>query len=61
MANAELVKVETTNSIKLTKTTRGYTWEIKIRQDETISWNGVMKQLNIIDKDLKGQFENGQN
>jgi len=47
---------EDAHSIKLTKTTKGYTWEIKIKYGVIDEWKTVTSIIEDLDKHLNEKF-----
>lgn len=58
MMDIEMKSEEPQNSIKISKNSRGYTWEIKRYFKEPIGeTDGVIKWLKAVDMKLKTAFE----
>jgi hypothetical protein len=58
MMDIEMKSEEPQNSIKVSKNSRGYTWEIKRYFAEPIEdTDGVIKWLKAVDMKLREQFE----
>ena len=54
------IQPDVTNAVKLTKNSKGYTWEIKMREDLN-DWKKTIDVLKEIDDLLKKEFEGIEN
>ena len=48
--------IEGRDSIKLTKTTKGYTWEIKLYREENQPHEDMIQKINKLDEKLRLQY-----
>ena len=48
--------IESKASIKLTKNSKGYNWDIKVTQEEGMTMDDVLKEVERMDMELRKRF-----